>query len=228
MDEFAPMQAALEPDDSWAPKRTLTLEAARAHSRRVRVFQIALLAIAAVLVAVLVWEFYTRQPTAIFEGEVDETVRMVSPRYTGRTSDGLPYTLTSNEARRVRGAPNELQLEVPLLNFYRLKGVDASTINAATGIYNDVEQTLDLRADVVLTTDDGNVCNTTHARILLDDKIVEGDEFIRCTGEFGVVEGNAYEIRDNYKTFIFKNGMTGLLEPDTSDDARLTSGEEEL
>ena len=235
MSEFTPISdatlsdataPAFDDDDGWAPKRTLTLASARAHSRRVRRVQIGLVAVAIALVLFLLFQFLTRTQTPIFEQDVDETVRMVSPRYIGRTSDGLPYTLKAAEAGRVRNRPNELNLITPLLNFYRIKGVEASTIDALSGIYNEVEQTLELRTDVVLATDDGNECKTTHARILLDTKIIEGDEFIRCTGEFGVVEGNAYEIRNNYKTFVFKDGMSGLLEPDNN--ATLTSGEEEL
>lgn len=233
MGEFDPIPAQPGGIDDWAPKRTLTLAAARAHSRRVRIFQTLLLGVGAILLAVLVWEFANRSSTPIIDTDVDETVRMVNPRYIGRTSDGLPYTLTAGEAGRVRGRPNELNLSLPLLNFYRLKGVEASTIDAATGIYNDVDQLLELRADpdreVILTTDDGNQCFTTHARIYLDTKLVEGDEPIRCTGDFGVVTGNAYEIRDNYKTFVFKEGMTGLLEADEAEgDAELMIREEEL
>ena len=229
MGDFDPIPADARGLDEWAPKRTLTLAAARAHTRRVRLLQYALLAMAAVLLTVLIFEFSTRSQSVIIETEVDETVRMVNPRYVGRTSDGLPYTLTSAEAGRVRGKPNELNLTTPLLNFYRLKGVEASTIDALTGIYNDVDQVLELRQDVVLTTDDGNTCYTSHARIFLETKLVEGDEPIRCLGDFGIVEGNAYEIRDNYSTFIFKDGMNGILESDQAEGgAELIQGAEEL
>ena len=228
MAEFAPTQSA-RPVDDWAPKRQLTLEAARAHSRRVRLFQLVLLGISGLLVLILLFQFATRGSATLVETEIDETVRMVNPRYVGRTSDGLPYTLTADQATRVRDNPNELALNVPLLNFYRVVGAEASTIDAVAGIYNDVDQTLELRTDVILTTDDGNECTTTHARIFLDTKLVEGDEPIRCTGDFGVVNGNAFEIRDNYKTFVFKKGMNGLLENDPADgQSALASGEGEL
>ena len=228
MAEFAPTQSA-RPVDDWAPKRQLTLEAARAHSRRVRLFQLVLLGISGLLVLILLFQFATRGSATLVETEIDETVRMVNPRYVGRTSDGLPYTLTADQATRVRDNPNELALNVPLLNFYRVVGAEASTIDAVAGIYNDVDQTLELRTDVILTTDDGNECTTTHARIFLDTKLVEGDEPIRCTGDFGVVNGNAFEIRDNYKTFVFKNGMNGLLENDPAEgQSALASGEGEL
>ena len=87
-------------------------------------------------------------------------------------------------------------------------------MDALTGLYNSKLETLELRQEVVLETDDGNVCRTTHARLQLNTKTIEGDEPIECTGEFGVVRGNGYEILDDYRTFVFKNGMSGTLEPD--------------
>ena len=212
MTDYAPLAAT--PLDQWAPKRTLTLKAARAHSRRVRQVRLGLLWAAGALLLLLAWEFSTRSQTVIFEGEIDETVRMVEPRYVGRTADGLPYTLTALEASRVRERSDQLDLDAPLLNFYRVQGADASTIRAATGRYNDVARVLELQTTVVLTTDDGNVCETDQARLHLDEKRVEGDSFIRCTGSFGIVEGNAFEITDAYSVFVFKNGMTGELQPD--------------
>ena len=217
MTDFAATPPAPQGLDDWAPKRSLSLDAARAHSRRVRVFQTVLLVVALGLVAALVYQFVSRSPSEIFDEPVDETVRMVNPRYVGRTSDDLPYTLTADFANRVREAPNRLNLDNPLLNFYREQGAQASTIDALQGTYNDLDEILELRTDVVLTTDDGNQCFTTHARIFLEVKTVEGDEPIRCTGDFGVLEGNSYEIRDDYRVFVFKEGMTGLLESSSID-----------
>ena len=201
-------------ESDWAPKRRLTLDSARQHSRRVRIFQLVLLALAALLVVELVRQFTMRQPSTFEEPDPSQTVTMMKPRYIGRTADGLPYTLTADSATRARTSPDEVDLNVPLLNFYRIKGVEASTIDALSGVYNDKSQVLNLRTDVVLTTDDGNICTTTHARLFMKTKTIEGDEPIRCTGEFGTMAGNAFEIRDEYKTFVFKNGMEGVIEPD--------------
>ena len=196
----------------WEPRRTLTLESARRHSARVRLMQKALIAVALVLVAALVWEFSKRSPTSFDQVNPDESVKMINPRYSGRTSDGLPYYLTAKEAVRLTADANAVELTNPVLEFFREAGAGKSLVIAETGTYDDVNKILNLRTDVDLNTDDGNECKTTHARIYTRTKTIEGDEPISCTGTFGSVKGKAYEILDNYKTFVFKNGMSAVLE----------------
>jgi len=196
----------------WEPRRTLTLEAARRYSQRVRYMQVALLGLALLLVGVLIWEFTRRGPAVFPQDNPSESVKMINPRYSGRTSDGLPYYLTAKEAVRLTADANAVELKNPVLEFFREEGVGKSLVIAQTGTYDDVNKILNLRTAVDLNTDDGNDCKTTHARIYTRTKIIEGDEPISCTGNFGSVKGNAYEILDNYKTFVFKNSMSAVLE----------------
>ena len=139
---------------------------------------------------------------------------MINPRYTGRTDDGLPYYLTATEAIRMIGNDDLVDLIDPVLHFYREEGLKESTIVAETGTYDDVKKILNLRTKVDLKTDDGNHCITTHARIFAKAKTVEGDEPIKCTGSFGIVNGNTYEILENYSVFVFKSGMSAILDQD--------------
>jgi len=43
----------------WEPKRALTLDAARAHTKRIKLLRYALMAISAALVCILIWQFLT-------------------------------------------------------------------------------------------------------------------------------------------------------------------------
>ena len=70
---------------------------------------------------------------------------------------------------------------------------------------------MELRHDVVVTTDEGYVCQTSHARLLPQAKRVEGDEPISCTGKFGTARGDRYEILDDYSRFIFVGNVSGLI-----------------
>jgi lipopolysaccharide transport protein LptA/LPS export ABC transporter protein LptC len=211
----------------WEPKRTLTLAAARAHTSRIQFLRRLLLVLAAGLVGLLVYYFLTQGPQTEWEDDPDTSVRMVNPRYSGRTADGLPYFLTSDTATRQQDSRNEVALVKPVLEFIRASGAEASYVEADAGQYNDVTKVLDLRIDaslpdgerkdVVLETDDGVRCVTTHARIFARDKRIEGKEPIRCTGNFGVVTGQAFEVNENYTVFVFKDGMTGIIEQDPAD-----------
>lgn len=190
----------------------MTLEAARRHSQRVRSMRGGLIVLAAALVGVLIWQFANQGPGIDIIDNPEESVKMIHPRYSGRTDDGLPFYLTAEEAVRTIANANTVTLDRPVLHFFREAGAPESVIVATSGTYDDVEKILNLHTKVDMDTDDGTKCITTHARIYARTKTVEGDEPISCTGNFGIVNGNAFEIIDNYKTFIFKNQMDAVLE----------------
>ena len=197
----------------WEPKRTLTLEAARRHSARIKVMRYILMTLCAGLAAYLVYEFVRGNPAGAFpEDNPTESVKMVNPRYSGRTTDGLPFYLTADSATRTLANRSEVALLKPVLEFIREDGAEASLVLAETGTYDDVKKILNLRTAVDLNTDDGYKCKTTHARIFAKEKRIEGDERIECDGNFGIVNGNSYEINDNYKVFVFKGGMDAIIE----------------
>ena len=198
----------------WEPKRTLTLEAALAHTKRIKVLRFLLIALSAVLVGVLIWQFLSDKGGTEPVNDPTESVKMVNPRYSGRTGDGLPFYLIADTAIRRRTDRNTVLLASPVLEFVRDAGVDVSTVISDTGSYNDMSKVLELETDVNLETDDGNTCDTTHARIFNVEKRIEGDKAISCFGEFGMVNGESYSIEDSYKTFIFKDGMTADLKQD--------------
>ena len=204
--------AASEALGLWEPKRTLTLEAARKHSARIKVLRRMLLGLCVLLAAYLVYEFATQSNTLSIYDDPTESVRMENPRYSGRTTDGLPFYLTANTATRTLANRSEVSLIKPVLEFIREDGAQASFVVAETGTYDDVKKILNLRTAVDLNTDDGNSCKTTHARIFAKEKRIEGDERIECNGSFGIVNGNAFEINDNYTVFVFKNGVDALID----------------
>lgn len=210
----------------WEPKRTLTLAAARKHTLRIRAIRHALIGISAALAVILIYFFATQSSGAQFEDDPDTSVKMVNPRYSGRTADGLPFYLTSDTATRELETRNEIALVAPVLEFIRADGAESSYIEAEVGEYDDVAKVLDLREDVVLETDDGYRCTTTHARIYAQEKRIEGDEPIQCTGNFGEVSGTRYEVIDEYRTFVFKDGMTSRIERDPA-SARVSAVDDE-
>ena len=205
--------------DFWEPRRALTLDAARRHSSFIRMARYVLIGFAALLALTLLWYFINTPKTNEQPTNPDETVKMVSPIYKGRTGDGLPYRIVANEAVRFVQNPDEVNLTSPILNFLRNEGAKESKILALSGLYNSKDQVLELRKEVSLKTDNGNECKTSHGRIFVKNKRVEGNEAITCTGEFGIASGNAYEINDNYSEFIFKDGMTARLNPKSADEA---------
>jgi len=129
----------------WEPKRTLTLEAARKHTARIKVMRYVLLAICAGLAAYLVYEFATQSNTTFIDDNPTESVKMSFPRYSGRTTDGLPFYLTAESATRTLANKTEVALIKPVLEFIREDGAEASIVLAETGTYDDVNKILNLR-----------------------------------------------------------------------------------
>lgn len=200
----------------WEPKRTLTLEAARRHSKHVKILRQLLVGLSLCLGVYVIWSYSQRAAAPLPSIAPSESARMVDPRFSGRTGDGLPYKLTADYAVRLTHAASEVELEKPVLEFFRQAGAQTSIVLADAGTYDDVTQVLNLHKEVNLTTDDGNHCTTSHARIFTVEKRIEGDKPIRCHGNFGIITGQTYEILDNYTVFKFKNGMTAQLESDTT------------
>lgn len=195
----------------WEPKRTLTLEAARIHTRRIKLLRYVLMAVSVILVGVLVWQFLSDRGGFDVVNDPTESVKMVEPRYSGRTSDGLPFYLIADTAVRRMKSKNTVILENPILKYNREDGVASSSVISKDGTYNDVEKILVLRNEVDFESDDGKTCQSNHARIYNVEKRIEGDEAIECFGDFGQVNGNRYNIEDSYGTFIFKDGMRAVL-----------------
>jgi len=88
-----------------------------------------------------------------------------------------------------------------------------------------MEKVLNLEVAVNLETDDGYFCQSTHARIFARNKRIEGDEPINCKGNFGKVNGEAFEINDNYTKFIFKDGMNAIINGDPATNTPLENNE---
>jgi len=202
----------------WEPRHVLSLDAAKRHSAFIRGARLVLMVFSGVLLLVLLWYFISTPKPKPQEDNPDETVKMINPVYKGRTADNLPFRITAEEAVRFIQKPDETKLVNPVLNFLRSGVVDESIVLALTGLYNSETQVLELHQDVHLKTDDGYDCKTSHARVFVKGKKIEGDEAIACTGRFGRVEGNAYEINDNYAEFVFKGGMTALILPEQADE----------
>lgn len=195
----------------WEPKRALTLEAAHAHTRLIKALRYILMGLSAVLVCVLIWQFLSDRGRPETVNDPTESVKMSNVRYSGRTSDNLPFYLNADTAIRRMKDRNTVLLTNPALEFVRDEGAENSSVIAKSGSYNDMDKILELETDVFLETDDGNTCDTTHARIFNVEKRIEGDKAIVCNGSFGIVKGASYAIEDAYRTFIFKDGMTADL-----------------
>ena len=100
----------------WEPKRTLTLEAARRHTQRIQLLRKILMGLAGLLVLFLIFQFVGSGTNTFNDPNPTESVKMVNPRYSGRTSDGLPFYLTADTATRTMEKRSEVALILSLIH----------------------------------------------------------------------------------------------------------------
>src|SRR5262245_4816228 len=127
-------------DFDWEPKRALTLKAARRRSRLIAALRRLFTAgagasFAAVVVFMALYAieggFNAGQLTAA------EPLRMINPRFIGRTEKGGPYQLSAEIAERAQGENQPIELIAPV---YR---TEAGTIMLAPrGIYDERAKTV--------------------------------------------------------------------------------------
>lgn len=213
----------------WEPRRAMHLSVARRRSAFVRGLRVALLALAAALAG---WIVVQLALGAIPRGEaeaeiVSEDVRMTNPRFTGRDAAGAPFVVTADYAVRRRGdAAHLTELENPRLDYDMLEtaaGVEGML--ADSGLYDSLDRTLDLRANVNFRTRTGYVFVTENARLHLRDNRVEGTSPVMGEGPMGAISANSFEVRDGGDHVIFegdvrtriynRRGETGGAQHDT-------------
>jgi len=210
------MNAATTSEPLWEPRRSLTLAAANRHTRFVAILRMAFILGAGCILGLLA--FYMASgvggPGPVDTGPGGESVRMTNPQYTGLDGQGVPYALTAEYATRDMENPDAVKLIKPVLTFRRDSGAPTSSVTALEGLYDSKAQIMELRADVKVRTDDGYSCDTTHAKIFTADRRVTGDEPIRCTGNFGTVEGQRYQIIEDYSRYIFEDNVKAIIYPE--------------
>lgn len=197
----------------WEPRRTLTLDAARNHSRFIRILRWVFAVSAALLLgtALYLMTFGIEAPPP--PETAGDAMKITNAQFNGTGDDGLPYKVIADEAIRQYASDDIVQLVAPKLNFFRNEMAEASILNSDVGTYDQANDILEVTQNVYLSTDDGYECRTEHARIFVDSGRVQGDEAIKCNGPAGEVTGNSFEIQDDYTRIVFKDGVTSYIIP---------------
>ena len=198
--------------DGWTPRRQLSLAQARARTQHVKAMRLGLVAAAVTLFGIFLgFILYSAVGSAAENSTVlnsEQTVAMLSPRFTGRDGAGNLYAITSETAQQRR--ENE-----SLIDLVRPKFVDAfgREVTAPRGLYNRAEETIDLFDDVFLVDAEGYVFNSTHARVFPKSGHVFGVEPLDGTGPLGDIRSDRYELdRDTDIVTFIGNVVTDIYE----------------
>ena len=141
-----------------------------------------------------------------------EPLRMINPRFIGRTESGGPYQITAEMAERPRG-DGPIELAAPV---YR---TDAGTIMLAPrGIYDEAAQTLVFDGEVLFSDRGGNRFTTPDMRVDLAQGTLAGRGGVTGAGPLGVLQADTYELRESDRALVLRGGVRGQI-PDSDNEA---------
>ena len=194
---------------AWEPKRAGSLRAARRRSRLIaglRRFFVA--AAGASFASVFVF-------MALFaiEGGFNrnfyssaEPLRMINPRFVGRTETGGPYQITAETAERGRGEGEPIQLVAPV---YRTE--TGTVMLAPRGVYDEARQRLVFNGEVLFADRGGNRFTTPNMIVDLDKGTLIGESGVRGMGPLGVLRADAYELREGDRALVLRGRVRGQI-----------------
>lgn len=197
-------------DFDWEPKRALTLRAARRRSRLVAALRRIFVAGAgASFAAVFVFmALYAIQGglNAASTVSASEPLRMLNPRFIGRTENGGPYQLSAEVAERAQGENQPIELIAPV---YR---TEAGTIMLAPrGVYDERTKRVVFDGEVLFSDSNGNRFTTPNMVVDLEAGALTGQGGVTGAGPLGVLQADAYELRDSDRALVLRGGVRGQI-----------------
>jgi len=204
-------------------RRARSLAGAQRRRQRIVILRSALagaMALAGLNVAAqLVINGLSGRPAGVAMSPAGESERIINPRFTGRDEGGAPFTVTADAGvRRAGGVAGLADLERPALDYAFLTSGDASEVLSQTGLFDEAEQTLQLREAVRLETDSGYTFESDAALVRLREGRVEGDTPVRGTAPWGAMRADAFEVRDQGRRIILTGDVRTRIHMDESED----------
>jgi lipopolysaccharide export system protein LptC len=203
------LAAAHPADFDWEPKRALTLRAARRRSRLIallRRFFVAAAGAALASVFVFMGLYAVEGGFRADQYTASEPLRMLNPRFIGRTEQGGPYQLSAEVAERAPGENQPIELIAPV---YR---TEAGTIMLAPrGIYDEDAQTVVFDGEVLFADRGGNRFTTPHMLVDLEAGTLTGRGGVTGAGPLGVLQAESYELRDSDRALVLRGGVRGQI-----------------
>ena len=207
---------------AWEPKRALSLRAARRRSRLIaglrRLFVAAAGAsFASVFVFMALYAIEGGFTRSVYSSA--EPLRMINPRFVGRTDRGGPYQITAEAAERSRGANQPIDLIAPV---YRTE--TGTVMLAPRGVYDEAAQRLVFQGEVLFADQGGNRFTTPNMMVDLDRGALVGEGGVTGAGPLGVVRADAYELRETDRALVLHGRVRGQIPDRNQDEASPENG----
>jgi len=193
--------------------RAASYAAWRAHSHRIHIYRRALPAlIGVILIGLTGWVAYQTLAWRFAPAANERvSIRMVNPRFHGRTSDNLPYVISARSAARDDRNFQRVVLDQPL--FSQNVGTPTQTdVRAANGVYMEDSRVLSLENDVILTDKRGYNFKTDRSVIDTRAGIVSGQKPIDGVGPLGRIAASSYAVENGGERVVFRGKVRARIE----------------
>jgi lipopolysaccharide export system protein LptC len=131
-----------------------------------------------------------------------ETLAMRNARYYGTDESNRPYAVSADMAIQENGRSETIHLQSPKADFTTSTGANV-VIDAESGLYNKVNNTLLLSGGVNLYHDSGTELHTATATIDLAHSSARGTDPVTGNGPQGQIDASGFEITDKGRTLVF-------------------------
>lgn len=196
-------------DFGWEPKRALTLKAARRRSRLIAALRRFFVAGAGASFAAVFVFMALHGIEGGFNRDrysAAEPLRMINPRFIGRTENGGPYQLSAEVAERPQGENQPIELVAPVY------GTEAGTIMLAPrGVYDQQAKTVVFDGEVLFSDRNGNRFTTPNMIVDLERGTLTGRGGVTGAGPLGVLQAGSYELRDSDRALVLGGGVRGQI-----------------
>jgi len=193
----------------------------RKYSSFVKSLRLVLPLIALIMtVIVLTWEEAGRRVEPMKKEELlpqSENIQneLLKPVFNSVDKNNQPFTVTADRATQNRQDPDLIELEKPVAE---LQQNDGSKLNgdAASGLYQQKEQKLNLEGDVHIKHSNGYVLSTQELRVdLVTQKAYSGRD-VRIEGPGGTLDATGLEGDAGLGSLIFTGPAKVVLYSDSS------------
>ena len=141
------------------------------------------------------------------------SIHMSNARFYGRDGAGRAYVLGANEASRVNGDIQKIELTGPILTF-GAGGPSESHISANQGVYREDDHILRLNGHVVLRDPSGDVFNTDQAVVDTVHGTVVGKQNVSGAGPTGAITADTFAVYDQGKRVVFTGDVHSRFKQD--------------
>ncbi|MDP2120746.1 MAG: LPS export ABC transporter periplasmic protein LptC [Hoeflea sp.] len=190
---------------------------AQRHSRRVRILKLLLpLSAALIMIAfVAVSWIDTLGPEGVAVESVslrDGKLVMQNPVMSGQGSDARPYSMRAARAIQDLTTPDVIALEEIVADLPVSNG-DKATLNALSGLYNRVAQTLVFDKAFTVTSEAGMEASLQSADIDLEEGNLETSDPVSIRSPEASVVAQSMKMQDKGRVIIFQDKVRMTINP---------------